>query len=285
MAVDCQGIVEEVDRVLARVAEVDVAGTRRMRLESRFMQLIHGARITAGPGAGDSPLRDLCREAAFAKQDLFNLFNIVHRVHWMRSKVLDATMPEDLFYQFAGADIDMFHVELRSIFDYLAHAMSPFAHAPLPDSFNKLRARIAGGEGYSAKIGQAIANLVTSCSWFGYLKDSRDCLIHDGDFTLVFPHASRVLFQTYEPEGIRVHFPPVMFTERIVDFEIYAGMWLARLYDYLERWANAMFQITGVPPYGQPVLCSDGVPIAVEWMRKARSAFYDFADRSARAAD
>jgi hypothetical protein len=64
-----------------------------------------------------------------------------------------------------------------------------------------------------------------------------------------------------------------MFNENVADFEIYAGMWFARLYDYLERWAGSMLRIAEIKPQGEPLLCSDGVAHAVRCVRLARDAF------------
>lgn len=272
-------IVQDLDRSLALISHAAPSG--RIGLTSKFAQLIASARMQARPAPDDVPLHQFYRSAQFAEQDLFNLFTLVERITWMRERVHEGIMSQDLFDRFATSDIDMFHIEFRSIFDYLAQAMAGFAKTQLPSSFRKLRDRILPGEGYAEEIGVEIAAAVTDCNWFGYLKDTRDHLVHHGDMTLIFPHERRLLFQTFANDDIRIIFPPVMFNENIADFEIYAGMWLGRLYDYLERWSERMFRISRVRPMGEPIICNGGVAVAVDWMRRTRTVFAEFAARDA----
>lgn len=267
-------IVGELDRVLARVCEPPVGVLSGPCLRTVFPSLVTLARAKAPVGAEGDRLRNLSVRANYASHDLLNLFTLASRMEWMLGLADSGTLSEGHFGEYATADIEGFHTQLRSLFDYLAQAMAPYASRKIPESFRRLQDRILCDNQYGAGIGQALADLVIACNWFGYMRDTRDELVHRGGRSIIFPARGEILFQTYGEEGIRHTFPPVMYNENVADFRLYGGMYLGRLSDYMEKWALTMATIAGVDVAPmQAGFCGPGVPVAIKWIQLARQRF------------
>src|SRR5439155_21266726 len=74
-------------------------------------------------------------------QDLWNILTLIQKLEWMRQMVLQGKLDHALQARFAASDIDMFHIELRALFDYLAKAVKAVSSQPNQtpgDSFNSL---------------------------------------------------------------------------------------------------------------------------------------------------
>src|SRR5262249_48674712 len=138
---------------------------------------------------------------------------------------------------FTTADIDLFHVEFRSLFDYVARLLRGISDRPknVPDdrSFEALGKWIAK-PGNGRRIGEEVADLIKKANWFGKIKEVRDEIVHRGGETLVFFEKPHILFQTYKRHEKLLDLPGVMYNPNVVDFELYASVLYAYLIDYLE---------------------------------------------------
>jgi hypothetical protein len=127
-----------------------------------------------------------------------NIGAIILRLDWYKT-LWNQEGFADLWRWFASCDIDLFHVEIRSIFDYLASIIKLVSDSPgqvSDKSFRKLRNWVTKGKS-ELKVGNDLAQLLLHCDWFDGLREVRDTLVHRGGFTLVFPEKSRILFQVY----------------------------------------------------------------------------------------
>jgi hypothetical protein len=157
---------------------------------------------------------------------------------------------------FAPCDIDLFHVEVRSAFDYVAEIVRLISDSPdqVPGksfsrfttlSFATLKNWIARDSSNESKVGKDLVEFVVSCDWFDDLKNTRDKLVHRGGFTLAFPEKKRILFQVYH-EGPTIRVPEIMYNENVVDFELYAGLYCGYLIACLEELATLVQARSGL---------------------------------------
>ena len=74
-------------------------------------------------------------------EDVWNVGTLVHRLEWLRDLAIHNQLDIVKWTLFARLDIEYFHVELRSILDYVASILGTIAQKPkqVPsDSFHKL---------------------------------------------------------------------------------------------------------------------------------------------------
>lgn len=199
---------------------------------SKYVDLICDIHLNAIINEKLNPLRPLF---SFIDQDVRNLQNIILRLDWQKSLYVKKEIDETLWMNFSACDIDYFHVEFRSFFDYLAKAVRLISDHPeqIPQkSFNRLKNWIEKNE---SKIETDLADIILSCEWFNDLKEVRECLVHNGGFTLVFLTPDRITFQVIKGWKNEVLIPEIMYNENVVDFELYAGLYFGYLIAYLEE--------------------------------------------------
>jgi hypothetical protein len=261
-----QQILADLDLTLSLIGEPRTKGIVGPCIESRLFALSLSAVLTAQPSR---TLEGATRAARYAQNDFFNLLTMFRRLDWMKSMHDSGGLGPYEFASFATADIDLFHVQARSIFDYLALCLVEASgrSKQLPTSFRELRDQLPK---YASRLGPGYAEVIASCTWFHHLRDARDALIHTGAESLGFPHADRILFQIHHGMQNKIDFPPVMFNPHVVDFQHYAGLWFGRLFAFAHRVGDAIMTREGVSG-SNPYSNSPGIPIALDWMIGARA--------------
>jgi len=198
----------------------------------KYVDLISDIHVNASSNEKLYPLR---RVFSFIDQDVRNIKNIILRLDWQKSLYDNKEIDEILWMNFSACDIDYFHVEFRSFFDYLAKGVRLISDYPeqIPQkSFNKFRNWIIKNE---SKIETDLAKIILSCEWFNDLKEVRESLVHNGGFTQVFLVPDRITFQVIEEWNNEILIPEIMHNKNIVDFELYAGLYFGYLIAYLEE--------------------------------------------------
>ena len=199
--------------VLALMAE-DETGPY---LQGYFIELVADILGQFAQGTASQELTDKLR---FTLQDLNNVNTILVRLNWYKT-LWDQEGFDNLWRYFAACDINLFYIELRSIFDYIAQVIRLVSDCPgqvTDKGFRKLRNWVNKGSN-DARIGQDLAEFVRSCSWFDELRGIRDAIVHQGSVTLAFPEKNRLLFQVYGARmGPQVHTPLFMYNEHVIDF-------------------------------------------------------------------
>jgi hypothetical protein len=211
---------------------------------------------------------------AYVHQDFWNIKTIVRRLHWQKGLIAKNKLDEILGAKFAECDIDLFHVQYRSLFDYLAKLVAIISDNPgqvKSKSFDKLYNWV-DTEANIQKIGSDLAQLIKSCDWFKDLREVRNSIVHSSGQTMVFPERNRILFQIEEDYRNKINIPSLMFNENIVDFELYAGLFIGYLMAYLEEVAGAAYgrlnlKITG----GNVQSFHGGLPIIKRWIERVNS--------------
>ncbi len=170
-------------------------------------------------------------------KDVWNLQTIIQRSAWQKWLVTSGNLPSDVVVNYLACDIDLFHVQYRSLFDRLAKIIGLLSGRPhvVPDSFRKLKEWL-GKSGNSQRIGPQLAQFITSCHWFDGLREIRDSIVHRYGRTLVSLKGDKIFFQV---RGLKnnVSLPKVVFNDDLVDFELYSGLMMGYLLAYLENLA------------------------------------------------
>ena len=243
----------------------------RLFYNGRFINLMNNMRISAALGMNN--LREMLNYTSYLHQDFWNLLTIALRLDWQKGLVSKGELNDVLGSQFAACDIDLFHVQYRSLFDHLAKFIGLLSGKPqsMPDSFRKLRERVDRLKD-SGTLDEQLAEIIGSCEWFSDVRDARDSIVHKDGQTMVFPEDGRILFQVHERFRNKVNLPEAMFNENIVDFELYAGLLIGYLLGYLEEVAEIADARLEMKRFsGEPKSFHGGLSIVHTWIEKAAS--------------
>jgi len=179
----------------------------------------------------------------YISQDVSNMETITTRLAWERDLWSSKQLDIGRWMSYAQCDVDLFHIEIRSTFDYLAKVIKRISDQPkqVPDEgFNDLKTWLTKSDDHVKKLGKDLAELVFSVDWFDDVKNIRDVNLHQGGRTLVFLEKDRILFQTMKGYEYLISIPEIMYNENVVDFELYAGMYFGYLIALLEDFATAI---------------------------------------------
>lgn len=206
--------------------------------DSLFVTLFAHVMVNGQLGVKYPPIYSFLK---YISQDINNLEVITSRLAWEKTLWNENQLDIGDWMMYAVCDIDIFHVEIRSIFDYIAKVLVRVSDNPsqVPDEgFNDLRNWLTKSEVNAQRLGSDLSSLVLSCDWFDQIKTVRDINIHQGGMTLVFPEKGRILFQILKGYKNLVFVPDIMYNENVVDFERYAGMYFGYLVSFLEEFAS-----------------------------------------------
>lgn len=212
---------------------------------------------------------------SYIVHDIWNIGTIIHRLSWLRTASIDEKFLDNMWLPYASVDIEHFHVELRSIMDYVAKIVARIAnkYGQVPETFRKLLNWVSQSQGNRNRLGEDLATVVESARWFLHLRGVRDTLIHSGGFTLVFGSPKDgILFQVFK-DHIKnlIDHKTLMFNENVVYFERYAAIYLAHLFVFLELLAEVIYQRHELKPIGHGASCSSpGFYFVVGWMNSLK---------------
>jgi hypothetical protein len=242
--------VEKLENALCAVKD-DKDGAH---LQNRFLSLATHSEINGAEGKRKVELRD---PYYFAAQDFNNLLTIALRMDWQKRLWANGDLDDVRWIKFVEADVHLFHVEFRSLFDYLTPIICHVADRPdqveieklsSSASFEKLRNRTLKPKGYANRLGEDLASIVASCDWFEDLREARNALVHQGGTTTAFIDGKdRVLFQVHDRNfRDKILVEEVMYGDGLVDFERYAGLYLGYLLDLLDEVGGAVHRRLGL---------------------------------------
>ena len=203
----------------------------------RFLDM--SVHVSAGCGA-DHSLRPIDHAVRNVMQDIWNLCTLAYRLEWLRTLAVTDEPLRFLWWLSSSIDIEHYHVELRSVLDYVATIFGGIAERPSQirdKSFESLYEWLSKDADHRAKLGEDASTLVLSASWYSDIRDIRNFIVHHGDHTMVLGDpGDGILFQVhgsgFRPR-IRTSF--LMWNENVVDFRLYGGLYFARLLVFLER--------------------------------------------------
>jgi hypothetical protein len=159
------------------------------------------------------------------------LLTILERSEWQkvcaRTNQLDGT----LWFYFAALDVEHFYVSMRSLFDHLAQVCACAAVQPgqCPRMFHELLSWCSSEPRAKTILGVELIDLVTGCTWFDDIRNTRDGIVHFGALTIAFPSFETVSFNVYGGNRSAVVPSALMTNENIADFELYMAWTLGNV--------------------------------------------------------
>jgi len=256
-------------RLSIALATIHKDESDRYYSSGKFLHLLSAVQVKIAMGAD---LGALLGVLSYIHQDVWNIETIARRLNWQTRLIAKGKLDELLGAKFTECDIDLFHVQYRSLFDYLAKFIVLMSEAPgqVPrESFERLYNWVGKSEENIQKIGAGLAKVVRSCDWFTDLREVRNSIVHSSGRTIVFPEKNRILFQVEEGFKNKIHVPEVMFNANIVDFELYAGLFIGYLIAYLEEIAVvALRRLNLERTAGNMKSYHGGLPVVKRWIER-----------------
>ena len=191
----------------------------------------------------DAGLQSTHKAMSDINQDIWNICTLVSRMEWFRNlAIIDQWAEKNpiLWNQFTSLDIEHFYIELRSVLDYIATALSGLAIRPkqTPTSFDDLSKWLVGknSDDHKKKLGTDGVSIVESASWYPEIRRIRDSILHYGSNAFVFGGPNDgILFQVFHGRNKFIIQEPLMWNENVVDFQLYASLYFARIFILLGR--------------------------------------------------
>lgn len=263
----------DLERVLAWV----IRDGKGVYSSTRFDNLptsvhVHESRKVAA-ASHSLPAKRIGGACHYLHQDWWNLLTIIRKLEWMHARTHSDAEAAHLWFYFATADIDMFHVELRSCFDQLARVVAGIArqHGVVPDnswhdvlSWTRHKARAP------SVLGEQLCDLVLrSEPWFGMLRDIRDGIVHRGAQSLAFPTDKGIHFQVLGTQNILAQRRFLMDNENIIDFRLYASYHLALFWILADAISGIAFDTAKLPMIGLDGVRSyhSGLDVLADWSK------------------
>jgi len=183
-------------------------------------------------------IREISTYYSCIHSDLWNLSTIAERLTWMQSNALENQDFKDRWFYYASVDIQIFHVEIRSILDYITQIIRLFSPQPgqVTDtgSFRKLLNWLGNNPN---RIQEEVADLcLEQYEWFHEMRSIRDFILHSGGEVIAFGSPDDgILFQVMSPgyENL-IDKPFLMFNENVAFFDRYAALYFSRAISFLE---------------------------------------------------
>ena len=206
-------------------------------------------------------------------QDLWNVCTLVYRLEWLHNLAIQNQLGFTLWNMSASLDVEYFHVELRSILDYIANILGIIAKKPgqVPsNSCRELYQWLDANPQNVTRFGKEQSALVLSAPWYSELRVIRDSVLHRGAFTLVFGSPKDgILFQVHSGFKPLIKVDSLMWNENVVDFQLYAGLYFARVIVLLERLGGLFANRIPRQPSIREAKCNyQGLGILRNWMSK-----------------
>jgi hypothetical protein len=180
----------------------------------------------------------------YLHDDIWNIESIFLKSSWMRNLWSQGQIEDMEWYFFATSDINYFHIEFRSIFDYLARVIGETSNLPekVSRSFEILKNWILKSRNI-IKIDSNLRRIILSCEWFNDMREIRDSIVHKGAETMPFFTKYRITFQVHQGLKNKISIPEIMYNPNVVDFELYAGLYIGYLLSYLEEISELFYRL------------------------------------------
>jgi hypothetical protein len=209
---------------------------------SEFVKLSSNVKDNVSWGLEE--FRELNRYFRYIDHVIHNIETVIEKLEWERGLFDKDQLGRWEWVQFSEVDIDIFHVYMRSIFDYLAKIIQIVSDHPKSvseeHSFNELQNWLVDKDGEHQEknvkmLGSDLASLVLSVDWFKSIKNVRDNIVHRGADTMAFAEEGMIPFQVNKDAEYLISFPEIKFNENLIDFELYAGVYFGYLLAFLEE--------------------------------------------------
>jgi hypothetical protein len=197
------------------------------------------------------------------------------KISWERDLHYKRKMNNSQYGAYAGSDIEYFHMVFKTTFDRLLPIIDKISDSPgtIPqNSFNSFFNKWINKPNNKKRLGKPLLNVVLKYfSWFNEIKKVRDLIVHPKDMliTQIFTdkkERNRILFQVTEGFKHKISIPEVMYSDKIVDFEKYAGLYFGYLLSSLERLSYYSFDKFGIQKNLVGIQHGGFWPIVKKWI-------------------
>ncbi|MGA7897767.1 MAG: hypothetical protein WCA39_02780 [Nitrososphaeraceae archaeon] len=211
-----------------------------------FISLLHNVRSNAfKPATTLSTVinpHQLSKRLLLIHMELLNLATISIRLimqQLLRDDKCEYKIDDNLWRYFASADIDLFFIKYRSVFDNIAQLIKTITSAAAPNSLNDLMTKAKPN---TLPLDFKYVELILKCDWFKTIRTIRDSIEHHGAETNVDYNKDKVLFKISELDASYTHVPgksliniPEIVYDDFSDFELFAGIFMGYLIWFLEE--------------------------------------------------
>lgn len=198
---------------------------------------------------------------------LRDLETVTWKLAWLHEARCSGTLDRWRWMYFASSDVTAFFTFARSLFDHLSRAIgiaAPHGGSVKSDSFNGLVRWVTKSppDRVERNLGEALATVVASATWFQAIRSIRDSMLHLDAMTLVFPGTEveppeAIGIQLWTRKGQALVEPALLLpdNENIASFERLSVAMLSRIYQLLDDVAEPMRALVGigVDPHGGSV--------------------------------
>lgn len=275
-------VIERLERTLSRIGQTDDGPVRYGAFADLGSDLFLRMAVEELPSSSrpDHRQQEVLRTHQYVAKDVWNIETLFDRINWQRELWSSGQLDDGRWNVFTTADIDLFHVEFRSLFDYLSRLLVAVANKPgqVPKdaSFERLSNWAGNADNRpSEKLGEDLVSVIKIADWFPLIRMIRNSTVHYGAETLVFYDKPRILFQTYNGGGRDkiIDLSELMYNSNVVDFELYAGVFYGYLIDYLEEVAKCVYLRLGLTRReGGTRHHNSGIATAKRWMEAVQQA-------------
>jgi hypothetical protein len=213
-----------------------------------------------------------------------DMLTVMERLEWMRVRAQQDEHIRSHWSAYAGADIEYWHVNLRSLLDHVGMVISELADKKNQVSdmkFHRLyrqsRPNAANIDEFGKRIGPDWLALLQRVTWFELIVSVRNELLHYGGQTMVFESPSHgILFQIHGSRYpfVVMHDPSLMYNKNVVYFDRYAAFLMSHVISFLEEFAAIVYKRTGIfhSPEGTVRACNIGYGVLHSWIESALTA-------------
>ena len=122
---------------------------------------------------------------------------------------------------------------------------------------------------YSNRLPMIVCDLVNEASWFDQMRDTRDALVHQGGYSVIFGEPrDGILFQVFgKRHNNYISHPVAMFNTNVVHFDLYAALMTANVLTFLDRFGAAIALSFPSMSKPGPTRCYySGFQLVLDWM-------------------
>lgn len=219
----------------------------------------------------------LNKRVLLVHSDLLSILTVCHRLDFERECYKQDVISGDLWRHYASADIDLFFVKYRSLYDNISQIIKVINEGKTPDSFSELRNRIMSNR---ITLGESWSKLLRECFWFDDIRNTRVAIEHHAAESNVAYNSDEILFKVSSlgfgldglPERNIIKAPLLpgsTDSDGFANFTMYAGVYVGYMISTLEELANLVYQeipkannVTGIKD------CHPGYALIRNWITR-----------------
>jgi hypothetical protein len=248
---------------------------RRFTYKGNFTFLCADMAYLALGGSGT--LKWVHQDLDFAVGSLWNILTVCDRLEWTSRRCRADQRVTSVWTYYAKADIEYWHIQMRTLLDHLANIISRLANRSrqVPFSFSKLYERVNGlnseaeEQEFAHKLGSEWLAVMRSANWYPTLRNVREELVHWGGQTMVFlPPSDGILFQVHKGGSFKsaIDAEPLMLDQNVVFFDRYAAFFLSNVLLFLEDFAATAYARLELEPSLNGMMRHFGFGTLMRWI-------------------